>query len=45
MVAGRVGAALYLVAAPHADEVVQMTPADRWVSQIVAVRRGDFDEM
>jgi cell wall-associated NlpC family hydrolase len=39
MVAGRVGAAMYLVAAPHTGEVVQMTPAAQWVSQIVSLRR------
>jgi cell wall-associated NlpC family hydrolase len=39
MVAGRVGAAIYLVAAPRAGEVVQVTPASQWASQIVAVRR------
>jgi cell wall-associated NlpC family hydrolase len=39
MVAGRVGAVIYLVAAPRTGEVVQITPASRWFSQIVAVRR------
>ena len=39
MVAGRVGAAIYLVAAPAAGEVVAMTPAAQWATQIVSVRR------
>jgi peptidoglycan DL-endopeptidase CwlO len=39
MVAGRVGAAIYLVAAPRTGEVVQMTPAAQWASQMVSVRR------
>ncbi|MEP7194226.1 MAG: NlpC/P60 family protein [Actinomycetota bacterium] len=39
MVAGRVGATIYLVAAPRTGEVVQMTPAAQWASQIVSVRR------
>jgi cell wall-associated NlpC family hydrolase len=39
MVAGRVGDAIYLVAAPRTGEVVQMTPAPQWASQIVSVRR------
>jgi cell wall-associated NlpC family hydrolase len=39
IVAGRVGAAIYLVAAPRTGEVVQMTPAAQWASQIVSVRR------
>jgi len=39
MVAGRVGAAIYLVAAPRTGEVVQMTPATQWASQIASVRR------
>jgi cell wall-associated NlpC family hydrolase len=39
MVAGRVGAVTYLVAAPRTGEVVQMTPAAHWASQIVSVRR------
>jgi cell wall-associated NlpC family hydrolase len=39
MVAGRVGAAIYLVAAPRTGEVVAMTPASQWAPQIVAVRR------
>jgi len=39
MVAGRVGAAIYLVEAPHAGAAVQMTPASRWASLIVSVRR------
>jgi peptidoglycan DL-endopeptidase CwlO len=39
MVAGRVGAVIYLVSAPHAGEVVQMTPAPQWASAIVSVRR------
>lgn len=39
MVAGRVGAATYLVAAPRAGEVVQMIPAAQWALRIVAVRR------
>ena len=39
MVAGRVGATIYLVAAPHTGEVVQMTPVAQWASQIVSVRR------
>jgi len=39
MVAGRVGATIYLVAAPHTGEVVQMAPAAQWASQIVSLRR------
>jgi cell wall-associated NlpC family hydrolase len=39
MVAGRVGAVTYLVSAPHAGEVVQMTPVSQWASAIVSVRR------
>jgi peptidoglycan DL-endopeptidase CwlO len=39
MVAGRVGATIYLVAAPHTGEVVQMTPVAQWASQIVSLRR------
>jgi len=39
MVAGRVGAVTYLVAAPRTGEVVQMTPAAHWASRIVSVRR------
>jgi cell wall-associated NlpC family hydrolase len=39
MVAGRVGVAIYLVAAPRSGEVVAMTPVAQWASQIVAVRR------
>jgi len=39
IVAGRVGAAIYLVAAPRTGEVVQLTPVSQWASQIVAVRR------
>ena len=39
MVAGRVGAAIYLVEAPRTGEVVQMTPAAQWASQIASVRR------
>jgi hypothetical protein len=39
MVAGRVGAAIYLVAAPRTGEVVAMAPASQWAWQIVAVRR------
>jgi hypothetical protein len=39
MVAGRVGAAIYLVNAPHTGAVVQMTPASQSASRIVNVRR------
>jgi peptidoglycan DL-endopeptidase CwlO len=39
MVAGRVGAAIYLVSAPHAGAVVQMTSAAQWASLVVSVRR------
>ena len=39
MVAGRVGSAIYLVAAPRTGEVVQMTPVTQWASLIVSVRR------
>jgi peptidoglycan DL-endopeptidase CwlO len=39
MVAGRAGGATYLVEAPHSGASVQMTPATRWASLIVAVRR------
>jgi peptidoglycan DL-endopeptidase CwlO len=39
MVAGRVGAAIYLVAAPHTGAVVQMTPVFRWAFLVVSVRR------
>ena len=39
MVAGRVGAAIYLVSAPHAGAVVQMTAATEWASLVVSVRR------
>ncbi len=39
MVAGRVGAVIYIVAAPRTGEVVQMTPAAQWAAQIVSVRR------
>jgi cell wall-associated NlpC family hydrolase len=39
MVAGRVGAAIFLVSAPHAGSVVQMTPASQWASLVVSVRR------
>jgi cell wall-associated NlpC family hydrolase len=39
MVAGRVGGAIYLVEAPHTGAVVQLTPATRWASLIVSVRR------
>jgi cell wall-associated NlpC family hydrolase len=38
MVAGRVGAVMYLVSAPHSGQVVSMTPVSQW-SQIVSVRR------
>jgi len=39
MVVGRVGAAAYLVSAPHTGAVVQMTPAAQWASLTVSVRR------
>jgi len=39
IVAGRVGATIYLVEAPRTGEVVQMTPAAQWASQIASVRR------
>jgi cell wall-associated NlpC family hydrolase len=39
MVAGRVGAVIYLVSAPHTGAVVQVTPADQWAALIVSVRR------
>ena len=39
MVAGRGGATIYLVAAPHTGEVVQMTPAAQWAAEIVSQRR------
>ena len=39
MVAGRVGAAIYLVSAPHAGAVVQLTAAGQWASLVVSVRR------
>ena len=39
IVAGRVGAVVYLVSAPRTGQVVQLTPASRWAAQIVAIRR------
>ena len=39
LVAGHLGAAIYLVSAPHAGAVVQMTPAAQWASLVVSVRR------
>ena len=39
MVVGRVGGATYLVQAPHSGTVVQLTPAARWSSLVVSVRR------
>jgi cell wall-associated NlpC family hydrolase len=39
MVAGHVAGVTYLVSAPHAGAVVQLTPAAAWASLVVAVRR------
>ena len=39
MVAGHLAGVTYLVSAPHAGVVVQLTPAAAWASLVVAVRR------
>ena len=39
MLAGRLGALTYVVAAPAAGQVVAMTPVSQWAGQVVSVRR------
>jgi peptidoglycan DL-endopeptidase CwlO len=39
MVAGRAAGVTYVVSAPHAGAVVQLTPAAAWASLVVSVRR------